>query len=60
MNFGNSEQERKQRIADQTRAIGDDAAAHDLDIAQEQEILTLSERWNKNHKDIEAQAEKRR
>ena len=59
MQFGNSQQEHDERVAERTQAIGGEAAAHDLDIAQEQEILKLSERWNKEHPDIEAEAEQK-
>ena len=59
MEFGTSRKEHKQRVAERTQAIGDDAAAHELDIVQEQEILKLSERWNKEHKDLESEAEQK-
>ena len=58
MNFGTSEMEHKQRVADLSQAIGDDATPHDLEVLQEREILELSDRWKKNHRDIEAEAEK--
>ena len=62
MQYGNAQdrlREHRKQVAERTQAIGDEATVHDLDIQQEQEILQLSDRWDKDHKDIEAEAEQK-
>ena len=59
MQFGPTRKEHERQVAERTRQLGEESAAHDLDIVQEHEIMKLSEDWNSNHQDMEAEAQEK-
>lgn len=56
MNANQFAGQHRRRVGEHMQSIGNEATPHELDIVQEQEIMKLSEEWNKDYKGIEEQA----